>query len=54
MGVLNETVTLSYGKVFVQLQLSVQTAFAMGVEREHIVTGNVFVALNPCLHPGNV
>ncbi|KAF5191591.1 RNA-dependent RNA polymerase, partial [Thalictrum thalictroides] len=64
MGCLDETKTLEYGQVFVQVS-------RMGIERNHgdtpftlnvnqsdrrrfIVEGKVIVAKNPCLHPGDV
>ncbi|PIA63823.1 hypothetical protein AQUCO_00201271v1 [Aquilegia coerulea] len=61
MGCLDETKTLEYGQVFVQVS-------RMGIERRHgdtpfmnksdrrcfIVERKVIVAKNPCLHPGDV
>ncbi|PIA45578.1 hypothetical protein AQUCO_01600051v1 [Aquilegia coerulea] len=43
MGCLDETRTLEYGQVFVQLN-----------EYNYICQGKVVVAKNPCLHPGDV
>ncbi|XP_008220918.1 PREDICTED: probable RNA-dependent RNA polymerase 1 [Prunus mume] len=59
MGCLDETGTLEYGQVFVQCS---QRAFfggnsnssATSSEDNFIVEGNVVVAKNPCLHPGDV
>ncbi|PIA29086.1 hypothetical protein AQUCO_06300044v1 [Aquilegia coerulea] len=61
MGCLDETKTLEYGQVFVQVsrkgieQLHGDTPFMNESERRcFIVEGKVIVAKNPCLHPGNV
>ena len=43
-----------YGEVFLQLRLSAGIADAIGVSQDHIVTGDVIVARNPCLHPGDI
>ncbi|GJN02555.1 hypothetical protein PR202_ga19917 [Eleusine coracana subsp. coracana] len=47
MGCLDETRTLKYGQVFVQASSSAN-------EHKFVVTGQVVVAKNPCLHPGDV
>ncbi|EOY01384.1 RNA-dependent RNA polymerase 1 isoform 1 [Theobroma cacao] len=47
MGCLDETRTLDYGQVFVQVSGSRS-------EQRFIVQGKVVVAKNPCLHPGDV
>ncbi|XP_022776585.1 RNA-dependent RNA polymerase 1-like [Durio zibethinus] len=47
MGCLDETRTLDYGQVFVQFS-------GCRSERRFIVKGEVVVAKNPCLHPGDV
>ncbi|XP_043704234.1 probable RNA-dependent RNA polymerase 1 [Telopea speciosissima] len=55
MGCLDETGTLEYGQVFVQVS-SIWRMFG-GNESDQqkiIVKGNVTVAKNPCLHPGDV
>ncbi|XP_038721190.1 RNA-dependent RNA polymerase 1-like [Tripterygium wilfordii] len=62
MGCLDETRTLEYGQVFVQFsganhgQLHSSSHMSGGNRQEQrfIVQGNVFVAKNPCLHPGDV
>lgn len=46
LGCLDETRTLSYGEVFVQISLPRKS--------KYIVKGKVVVAKNPCLHPGDV
>ncbi|KAJ4959640.1 hypothetical protein NE237_019550 [Protea cynaroides] len=54
MGCLDETRTLDYGQVFVQVS-SVGRMFG-GNKSDHqkfIVKGKVIVAKNPCLHPGD-
>ncbi|CAN0876581.1 RNA-dependent RNA polymerase 1 [Linum grandiflorum] len=55
MGCLDETRTLEYGQVFVQFSGSgneqyCKTDFA----RRSILKGNIVVAKNPCLHPGDI
>lgn len=61
MGCLDETRTLEYGQVFVQISsarhrnLSDSFAFNMsGSGHGLVIEGNVTVAKNPCLHPGDV
>ncbi|ONI31847.1 hypothetical protein PRUPE_1G334500 [Prunus persica] len=59
MGCLDETGTLEYGQVFVQCsQRAVfggnSNSSATSSEDNFIVEGNVVVAKNPCLHPGDV
>ncbi|XP_022994920.1 probable RNA-dependent RNA polymerase 1 isoform X1 [Cucurbita maxima] len=61
MGCLDETGTLEYGQVFVQISnarhrhISDTSAFDMSGSEDHLViVGNVTVAKNPCLHPGDV
>ncbi|KAF7132752.1 hypothetical protein RHSIM_Rhsim09G0088800 [Rhododendron simsii] len=64
MGCLDETRTLEYGEVFVQISEAGKRLFRdnslLMLSRSdsnqgyHIVKGMVFVAKNPCLHPGDV
>ncbi|KAJ4972991.1 hypothetical protein NE237_006165 [Protea cynaroides] len=64
MGCLDETGTLEYGQVFVQVssvgrkQFHDNTPFMFGGNgsdhQKFIVAGKVIVAKNPCLHPGDV
>ncbi|KAK3212610.1 hypothetical protein Dsin_017316 [Dipteronia sinensis] len=62
MGCLDETITLNYGQVFVQFSsagcrhLSDDSFMSStnGSVRHYIVEGNIVVAKNPCLHPGDV
>ncbi|KAM7487790.1 hypothetical protein LguiB_025274 [Lonicera macranthoides] len=63
MGCLDETRTLEYGQVFVQFSGAGQSPFCnnslllsngSGSDRCKIFVGNVVVAKNPCLHPGDV
>ena len=60
MGCLDETMTLEYGQVFVQISggrhrnLSESFAFNSGQEHCLVIEGKVTVAKNPCLHPGDV
>ncbi|KAK2635559.1 hypothetical protein Ddye_030351 [Dipteronia dyeriana] len=62
MGCLDETRTLNYGQVFVQISsagcrhLSDDPVLSSsnGSARHYIVEGNIVVAKNPCLHPGDV
>lgn len=61
MGCLDETRNLEYGQVFVQISsarhrnLSDSFAFNMsGSGHGLVIEGNVTVAKNPCLHPGDV
>ncbi|KAF8407581.1 hypothetical protein HHK36_006715 [Tetracentron sinense] len=64
MGCLDETRTLEYGQVFVQVSSIGQKQFRgdplLMLSRNEsdqcnfIVEGKVFVAKNPCLHPGDV
>lgn len=63
MGCLDETRTLHYGQVFVQVSgarfRSVGNELLTYVDseiepRNFVVTGKVVVAKNPCLHPGDV
>ncbi|PSR91032.1 RNA-dependent RNA polymerase [Actinidia chinensis var. chinensis] len=64
MGCLDETRTLEYGQVFVQISGAGHGPFydssrlmlrGFNSERHnHIVVGKVVVAKNPCLHPGDV
>ncbi|CAN1153015.1 RNA-dependent RNA polymerase 1 [Linum perenne] len=49
MGCLDETRTLEYGEVFVQFSNS-----KTDLERRYRLKGNIVVAKNPCLHPGDV
>ncbi|KAJ4714892.1 RNA-dependent RNA polymerase [Melia azedarach] len=48
MGCLDETGTLEYGQVFVQYSGNNQSG------QLNVVKGNVVVAKNPCLHPGDM
>ncbi|KAB2624280.1 RNA-dependent RNA polymerase 1 [Pyrus ussuriensis x Pyrus communis] len=59
MGCLDETGTLEYGQVFVQCShrvISTGSAHSntTSSEEKFVVDGNVVVARNPCLHPGDV
>ncbi|KAL9255376.1 RNA-dependent RNA polymerase 1-like protein [Drosera capensis] len=63
MGCLDETGTLEYGQVFVQvsdpgtkhISDGIITYGSNGVQpRNRIIKGRVVVAKNPCLHPGDV
>jgi len=63
MGCLDETRTLDYGQVFVQVSgarfRSLGNEFLTYVDseiepRNYVVMGKVVVAKNPCLHPGDV
>ncbi|CAJ1932682.1 unnamed protein product [Sphenostylis stenocarpa] len=64
LGCLDETRTLKYGEVFVQiahqrnkqfLAMSSVSSNRYGLNKsKHIVKGKVVVAKNPCLHPGDV
>ncbi|KAM0042835.1 putative RNA-directed RNA polymerase [Helianthus debilis subsp. tardiflorus] len=59
MGCLDETRTLEYGQVFVQYSSAGRRPLdgdynGIGSYRSRIVKGNVVVAKNPCLHPGDV
>lgn len=64
MGCLDETRTLEYGQVFVQISRTGSSGFSNngfndygGSESDHnsyVVTGKVIVAKNPCLHPGDL
>ncbi|KAG6546916.1 hypothetical protein Mapa_011532 [Marchantia paleacea] len=59
MGCLDETKTLNYGEVFVQISAASKAGdmghHAQGLyEDTCVVTSKVFVAKNPCLHPGDV
>lgn len=47
MGCLDETRTLDYGQVFVQFSKAAS-------QRCYVIEGEVVVAKNPCLHPGDV
>lgn len=61
MGCLDETGTLEYGQVFVQFSEAARRQFYEesttlddNTSTDHIITGKVVVAKNPCLHPGDV
>lgn len=64
LGCLDETRTLKYGEVFVQIahqrnkQIHAMPSLSSnrygGNKSKHIVKGKVVVAKNPCLHPGDV
>ena len=46
MGCLDETANLPYGEVFIKVSRSDGSP--------SVIKGNVVVAKNPCLHPGDV
>ncbi|KAB2624281.1 RNA-dependent RNA polymerase 1 [Pyrus ussuriensis x Pyrus communis] len=52
MGCLDETRTLEYGEVFVQFSGNRHTVSASN--QRFFIEGEVVVAKNPCLHPGDV
>ncbi|KAL9265309.1 RNA-dependent RNA polymerase 1-like protein [Drosera capensis] len=63
MGCLDETGTLEYGEVFVQISDPGMNHLSDGIitygrngiqPRNRIIKGRVVVAKNPCLHPGDV
>uniref|UniRef100_A0A2P2JTS8 RNA-dependent RNA polymerase n=1 Tax=Rhizophora mucronata TaxID=61149 RepID=A0A2P2JTS8_RHIMU len=59
MGCLDETRTLEYGQVFVQISgnmygQSYNNSVTLGSSRPEVIKGRVVVAKNPCLHPGDV
>ncbi|XP_058079206.1 probable RNA-dependent RNA polymerase 1 [Magnolia sinica] len=64
MGCLDETKTLEYGQVFVQIscvgrkQFFEKDPFKFGGNESDqqpiVIEGRVFVAKNPCLHPGDI
>ncbi|KAJ0897740.1 putative RNA-directed RNA polymerase [Helianthus annuus] len=59
IGCLDETRTLEYGQVFVQNSSARRTPLGdeysgLGSYKARIVSGDVVVAKNPCLHPGDV
>jgi len=61
LGCLDETRTLKYGEVFVQISLPRKNVMSsisskgIGAKKgKYIVKGKVVVAKNPCLHPGDV
>ncbi|KAI3817112.1 hypothetical protein L1987_10901 [Smallanthus sonchifolius] len=58
MGCLDETRTLEYGQVFVQYSSAGRSLgddySGFGSCKSRIVRGDVVVAKNPCLHPGDV
>ncbi|KAJ0546802.1 putative RNA-directed RNA polymerase [Helianthus annuus] len=59
MGCLDETRTLEYGEVFVHYSSAGRRPLGdeysgIGSCKSRIVRGNVVVAKNPCLHPGDV
>lgn len=64
IGCLDETRTLEYGQVFLQVSCNGKSVYhdnglyqISGSESDHrklVVTGKVVVAKNPCLHPGDV
>ncbi|KAI3817148.1 hypothetical protein L1987_10937 [Smallanthus sonchifolius] len=58
MGCLDETRTLEYGQVFVQYSSAGRSLgddySGFGSCKSRIVRGDVVVARNPCLHPGDV
>lgn len=59
MGCLDETKTLEYGEVFVQCSGAGRRQFfdddsRMFSDRSFIIEGEVVVAKNPCLHPGDI
>ncbi|KAM3753297.1 hypothetical protein ACB098_03G083700 [Castanea mollissima] len=62
MGCLDETRTLEYGQVFVQFSSNklrqLDNDFSMssgsGSDQRVVIEGEIVVAKNPCLHPGDV
>ncbi|KAK9057194.1 hypothetical protein SSX86_024561 [Deinandra increscens subsp. villosa] len=59
MGCLDETRTLDYGEVFVQYSSTRRRPLGddydgIGSYKHRIIIGDVVVAKNPCLHPGDV
>lgn len=63
MGCLDESRTLEYGEVFVQFNGAGHREFyedlypfndSRSTNRKFILKGNVVVAKNPCLHPGDI
>ncbi|KAL5721912.1 RNA-directed RNA polymerase [Ranunculus cassubicifolius] len=61
MGCLDETRTLEYGEVFIQVSCTSHKQDSYNVfkragsdQRARIIDGTVVVAKNPCLHPGDV
>ncbi|ONK67125.1 uncharacterized protein A4U43_C06F15970 [Asparagus officinalis] len=56
MGCLDETRTLEYGQVFVQFSRNghYNLANSESDHRKVVLTGNIVVAKNPCLHPGDI
>ncbi|CAL1392906.1 unnamed protein product [Linum trigynum] len=55
MGCLDESRTLEYGQVFVQFSDFGNDQFSKSsVSRCCVLKGNIVVAKNPCLHPGDV
>ncbi|CAI0458859.1 unnamed protein product [Linum tenue] len=55
MGCLDESRTLEYGQVFVQFSDFGNDQFSKSsVSRRCVLKGNIVVAKNPCLHPGDV
>lgn len=56
LGCLDETRTLKYGEVFVQISLprNKQSKVIGAKKSKYIVKGKVVVVKNPCLHPGDV
>lgn len=55
MGCLDETKTLNYGEVFIQIRDAPgnKQLHGAGQDRTSIMEGKVVVAKNPCLHPGD-
>ncbi|GLJ11696.1 hypothetical protein SUGI_0174890 [Cryptomeria japonica] len=56
MGCLDETGTLNYGEVFIQISRAPgnKQFHDDGNHANSIIEGKVFVAKNPCLHPGDI
>lgn len=64
IGCLDETRTLEYGQVFVQVSCNGRTVYhddglynLAGSESDYravVLTGRIVVAKNPCLHPGDI
>lgn len=56
MGCLDETGTLNYGEVFIQISCPPgnKQFHDVGNHANSIIEGKVIVAKNPCLHPGDI
>lgn len=56
MGCLDETRTLNYGEVFIQIRDAPGNKQLHSAGQDHtcVMEGKVIVAKNPCLHPGDI